>query len=186
LRSIGSDPDVSQSLATAGGGKVLGDIARCVVGHHGPGSDPLAGKPGERTLEKRHGGALAFVRQDLDIGEPRGIVNADVDVLPADTPSAISLVTGDPPSDASDLAEFLDIQVQELPRMVLAIALGGRWRRIQGSQLAQSMASQDTSDSGAWQAQPCGNLSADAPLSTQRQDLTCRCSRCLGRLISRA
>lgn len=103
---------MSQGQAIAGLGEVLRDVARSVVGHHGLDSDTLAGKPGERTLEERHRRGFSLVGQDLDVGGAGGIVDTDVDILPAYTPSPVSLISGDAPPDASDLAEFLDIEVR--------------------------------------------------------------------------
>jgi hypothetical protein len=55
----------------------------------------VAGKPGERPIEEGDGVLLAFARQDLGVGEPRGVVDGDVQVLPADALDAIAPVAGD-------------------------------------------------------------------------------------------
>jgi len=186
LRPIGSDAHMSQGQAIAGLGEVLRDVARGVVGHHGLDSDTLAGKPGECTLEESHRGAFSLVGQDLDVGEAGGIVDTDVDILPAYTPSPVSLVAGDATPDAPDLAELLDIEVQELAGIAPAIALYGRWWWVQGPEFPKPMVLEDASDRRAWQAQSCRDLGADSALSTQRQDLIRRRVGGLGRHSPRA
>jgi hypothetical protein len=47
------------------------------------------GYPGEGTFEKGGGAVLALVWQDLAIGEPAGIINADVQALPANAVMAM-------------------------------------------------------------------------------------------------
>jgi hypothetical protein len=60
------------------------------------GRDPLAGdakssEPGEREFEEGHGAFLALIGQDFGVGQPRGVIDADVETFPAE---AVMLVDG--------------------------------------------------------------------------------------------
>src|SRR3954447_5661483 len=88
-------------------------IGRAVVGHDPLDGDAEAGEPGKRPLEEGHGALLALVGQDLGVGEPGGVVDADVEELPADAARPAGAVAGDAVAEALDPAELLDVEVEE-------------------------------------------------------------------------
>src|SRR6516165_7983039 len=59
-------------------------IAVAIVSHDPFDHDAVASEPGERPFQKSRGGFLALVRQNFVVGEPAGIVDAD---MPAIRPS---------------------------------------------------------------------------------------------------
>src|SRR5262245_50569422 len=73
-----------QAMVRAGLLEQLTAIAVAVVGHNPLDRDAMTGKPGERTFEKAGGGFLALVRQDFAVGKSAGVVDADMQTLPAD------------------------------------------------------------------------------------------------------
>ena len=76
----------------------------------------MAGEPGERPAEEGGGTGLARVGQDLAVGQARGIVDRDVQVLPADAACPVTAaVAGNAMTDAGDLAELLGVEVDQLP-----------------------------------------------------------------------
>ena len=72
---------------------------------------------GDRTL-------LALIGHDLNEGDPRGIVDADMDELPTDTVVTIDrarISPGDAMPHRTDPAELFDIEMDELTRMLAFI-----------------------------------------------------------------
>ena len=54
-------------------------------------SDAVGGEVGDRAAEEADRGRRFLVLEHLDVGEPGGVVDADVDVLPADrTPRRVA------------------------------------------------------------------------------------------------
>ena len=89
-------------------------VGGAVVGHHALDGDAEAGEPGEGALEEGHGAVLALVGQDLGVGQPGGIVDADMQELPAAAALLAGPVAGDAVADAVDPAELLDVDVDQL------------------------------------------------------------------------
>ena len=50
----------------------------------------MADKPGQRTFQEADGAFLAVVRQNFPVGEPPGIVDADMQTLPTDPVMSIN------------------------------------------------------------------------------------------------
>jgi hypothetical protein len=111
---IGPGSEVLEPEPSAGPGKDAGAVARAVVGHHAQHADAEAGVVGERSLQEGDGALLALVGQDLGEGDARGVVEADVDELPAGTPALTGTLAGDAVADAFEAAEFLDVDVDQL------------------------------------------------------------------------
>ena len=69
--------------------------------------------------------SFALVGHDLDESDARGIVDADMDELPADAEMAVDrarISPGDAVPDRADPAELLDIEMDELAGMLALIA----------------------------------------------------------------
>jgi hypothetical protein len=64
------------------GGMGFGAIPGDVVGHDALHDDTVLGEPGNRPLQKTSAGRARFVGEDLEIGDPAGVVDGDVDELP--------------------------------------------------------------------------------------------------------
>ncbi len=64
-------------------GEQLRAIGRTVVGHDPLDGDAVVGEPGHGALEEGGGVVLAFGGQQLGIGQPRGVIDADVQEVPA-------------------------------------------------------------------------------------------------------
>src|SRR5262245_45176983 len=104
----------------------MADIGRPVVGHDPLDGDAQAGEPGDGALEEGDRAFLALVGQDLGEGEARGVVDADVEEVPADAAFPAAPVTDDAVADAVDPAQLLDVDVDELagPLALVADRLG--------------------------------------------------------------
>lgn len=105
---------------------------------------------------RARGAVLALVGQHLDVGEPRGIVDGDVQVLSAGALDTIAAVACDAVAGPGDTAELLDIDMNELSGPLALITDDGRFR-IEGGQPSETEAAQDGSDGRARQAEAAGD-----------------------------
>ena len=106
---------------------------------------------------------------DLAEGDARGIVDADMDELPADA-AAVALagaVAGDAVADPIELAELFDVDVDQLARP-LALISARRLGRLQGAQLVEAQTLEDAADGGRRDAGFGGDRLAGQALAAQR------------------
>ena len=127
---------------------------------------------GDGGLEEGDGALLPLVGQDLREGEARGVVDADVDELPADA-AGLALacaVAGDAMADALEAAELLDVDVDQLAGM-LALVAADRLGRLQRRDAVEAEALEDAADGGRRDADLGGDLLAGPALAAQGFDL---------------
>src|SRR6266540_2835287 len=104
-------------------------VGGAVVGHHSLDAHALALVPGEGPLEESGGRLAPLVGEHLDVGEPGGVVDADMHVLPAVLEDLAMVArrsshraTADPVPGPGDAAQLLDVDVQELARAPALVA----------------------------------------------------------------
>jgi hypothetical protein len=104
-RRIWSGSDVTQGEGAASIAKGQGSVATAVVGHYARDLDDEAFIVGDCGVEKRHGALLGVIRHDLDEGDAGGVVDADMDELPADAAimALASAIAGDAVADSIEL-----------------------------------------------------------------------------------
>src|SRR3546814_19949102 len=90
-------------------------VAGAVVGHDPRHGDAQRLVVGDGGMKEGDGAFLLLVGQDLAAGDARGIVDADVNELPADTPAVRLAVTddGDAVADAFEEAEIPAVGVDQ-------------------------------------------------------------------------
>ena len=88
-RRVGLGAQVAQAGGDTGVAEGMAAVGAAVVGHDALDGDAVAGEPGERPAEEGGGAGLALVGQDLGIGQARGIVDRDVQGLPANAVMAV-------------------------------------------------------------------------------------------------
>jgi hypothetical protein len=96
-----------------------GAVAVAVVAEDPLDRDPALGVPGDGAAEERDTIGRGLAREQFGVGEPRVVVDREVDVLPAGSPVAIEPVAVDPLSDRPEATEFL---------MSTWMSSPGRWR----------------------------------------------------------
>ena len=100
-----------------------GAIAGAVVGHHPRHLDAEAGVVGDGGREEGDGALLLLVGQDLREGQAGGVVDRDVDELPAGAARlALLRIAGDAMADALEAAELLDVDVDQFAGMLALVA----------------------------------------------------------------
>src|SRR6516162_7684132 len=122
-----------------------------MVSHHALDADTELGEVSDSGLKKSHGTFLALIWHNLHEGDARSIIDADVDELPTDAMMAIdraTIATGDAMSHRADPAELLNIEMDQLAR-VLALIAADRLGRLQRGESVQPEPMQDAAD-GCW------------------------------------
>jgi len=116
------------------------------VGHDPFNDDAMAGKPGERALQKAGSGFLALVRQHFAIGKPTGIVDADMQAFPTDPVMSIDragAASGNAVANAGDASELFGVEVQQLARARPLVAHDRR-RRVERGEAIEAKSRRKT------------------------------------------
>ncbi|KEY04339.1 hypothetical protein IL59_0210895 [Brucella suis bv. 4 str. 40] len=101
----------------AGLGEFLGDIAGPVVSHHPRDGDAKACIVGDGSFEKGYGADGFFIREYVGEADAGSIIDADMDIFPAD-PARVALsrpVACDPMADALETPKPLDVEMDQAP-----------------------------------------------------------------------
>ena len=147
-------------------------VGTAVVGHDPLDGDAVAREPGQCALEEGDRAGLAFVRQDLGVGESRGVIAGDVQVFSANAAVAVDHAgapAGDTVADTGDAAELLGVDVDQLA-WLLALVAPDRGGRIELLEAAQTQAAQDRADGRERQAEAAGDRGRAQPPPPQRLD----------------
>ena len=115
---IGPGADVPEAELSAGLAEGVSFVAGAIVGHHAGDGDAEAFVIGQRSLEESNCAFGLLIGQDIGEGDVRGIVDADVNMFPADT-AAVGLagaVTGDAVAGVLKAAQGLDVEMDQLAR----------------------------------------------------------------------
>jgi len=172
LGCIGPGADVLEAEPVAGASKGAGFVARTIVGHDPLDPDAEAGVVGERGFEEGDGAAFALILLDFGKGDAGRIINADVDVLPADATAAtlFAAAADDAMADLIEPAEFFNVDVDEFAG-VLTLVAAHRLGRFQSLDAVEAQAAQNTAHSGGRDAEFGGDLLAGVALPAQLLDL---------------
>lgn len=114
----------------ASGAEALGDVARAVVRKDPPNADLVASKPPQRAPQERGHRDPVVISEQLDVGDARVVVDRNMQDVPADALVAIDIAgpAGDPVAEPPDAAKLLGVQVQQIARPGMLIALDQRRR----------------------------------------------------------
>jgi hypothetical protein len=141
----------------------------------------MAGVKDQCAAEECDRGAGLLVRQHLGVGEPGGVVDGDVHVIPADRLAAAAIAVGDRAvvvlaqavthalsGAALDAPELLDVDVNELAGALALITLGRL--EPEPAQTAHPDPGQDPRDRRDRHREQLGDLRASEPEPAQRGD----------------
>ena len=169
LGRVGSGADVAQAEQTASLAEQARDIARAVVGHHPFDPDALALEPAQRADQEAGGRLASLVRQDLDIGEARGVVDRDVHELPADLAVLAPPIAGDAMAEPGEAGELLGVEMDQLAGPCAVVA-PRRLARFERGQSAEAEPGQVTGHRAARQMQAVGDLLAGHAIRAAQPD----------------
>src|SRR5262249_20333081 len=124
---------------------------------------------GDGSFEEGDGTFLALAGHELHEGDARGIVDANMDELPADADVTVDDArssSGNAVPDGADPAEFFDIEMDEFAWRLAFIA-ADRFGRLQGAELVEPTPFEDATD-GCWRDPNFGrDLLAGVALAAQ-------------------
>jgi len=181
LGSARPGADVADAERPAGERMGDRDVGGSVVGHQPLHRDPVRAVEGHRPSQEADRGGRLLVGQDLGVGEAGGVVDADVDPLPADlaTPAARRVdggaVAPAPPGHAvpgpvrADAAEFLHVDVDQLARPGALVATD-RLRRLQAREPAEADPQEHRRDGRGRHPEELGDLGTGHPHAPEGGD----------------
>src|SRR5690606_24728250 len=143
-----------------------------IIRHDALDGDAMGFEPSEGVAEEADGAVLGLVGHQRGVGEARGIIDGDVEELPAGAaPAALAgAIAGDAMADAVDAAELLGIEVDQFagPLPLVAADLA---RRVEGGEPAEAEPAQDYPHGGDGPPELAGDRRAGETLTPQRLDL---------------
>ena len=160
---------MAQPQGLPGVAEQVAAIADAVVGHDPAHGDALAGEPDDGPGEEAGAGIAGLVVQDLDIGGPGMVVDADMDILEADLAVLADAAAGDAVSGLVEAGEPLDVEMDEIARPPPLVAPDRRLR-LERRQLAEAEAGQLGRHRGAGEPEAAGDLGRGQPVVPEPQD----------------
>jgi hypothetical protein len=145
-------------------------IAGAVVGHDAGDFDSVAGVPGDEASKEGGSGRGSFVSQDFGVSQTGGVIDGDVNELPAGSSTALPAVACDAVADDLDAAQLLGVDMDELSGMVSLVAADGFFR-VEVLEPRKTLADQYAGNRGRARADARGDLGAGLPASAQPEDL---------------
>ena len=142
---------VLQAKRAATAGEGVRPVARAVVGQHGAEVDAEPRIVGECGIEEVQHRSPGFIRVHGREGDPRVVVDGDMDIPPARSVDGVAAVAGDPVRRPGDAAQLLDIQVQQVARGLVLVAPHHRGR-LQAAHPVELEPAQDAAHRGLAQA----------------------------------
>jgi len=170
---IGPGAALRQAQLLAGVGEAVGFIAWAVVCEDAADANAKPFVPGDGGGQEVGGTALGLIRIHGGEGEPRVVIDGNMQELRPDALNAVLAVAGDPVRRPLYAHQALDIQVQQVARSRMFVAIG-RQPRLQVADAVQAQSPQHTADGGRAQAELLGD-----PHPVQRCRLSCSISMIL-------
>ena len=124
-----------------------------------------------------------FVREERGEGEAGMIIDRDVETLDAGAWVAEGAVAGGAHARACEAAQFLDVEVEELARMVAFVADDGGLDWFERREPVEAVAAQDARKRGLGDGEHEKDLGIRAALPAQREDLGFELGAGLARLM---
>jgi len=161
---------VAQAEPFAGRGEAARDVAAAVVGHDALDRDAVAGVPGDQSSKEGGSGRGSFVSQDFGISQTGGVVDSDVNELPAGSSAALPAVACDAVADDLDAAQLLGVDMDEFSGMVSLVAANG-FLRVEVFEPGKTLPSQDARHRSRTRSDARGDLVPGLPTPAQSEDL---------------
>ncbi len=126
-----------------------------------------------------------FVREQTSEGEAGVVVDGDVETFEAGAWVAEGAITGGADAWASEAAELLDVEVEEVAWGLAFVAQRRRFGRFERREAIEVMTAQDAGKSGLGDGENHPDLSVRAALAAQSEDLGFELGAGLARLGKR-
>ena len=123
---IGSGAELLEVLPSAEAGEAPRGAARTFVGHDASETDVEGGEVAQSCQQGPAGAGSSLAGVDGGEAHPRGVVDGDVDKLPSGSRGAMAPVAVHPVAGALEAPQLLDVQVQQVSRVRVDVAVRGR------------------------------------------------------------
>ena len=133
LRPVGSGELLGDAQFQAGCAEQRRSEGHAVIAQHALDGHTDAGEVVHGRPQERFCAVSGLVRVDLREGQAAVVVHGHEDEVPADVSRPLGTVTGDAMADLVKTPELLDVDVQQLARVLTLVALHG----LVGAQVAQ-------------------------------------------------
>ena len=169
FRSVEAGEAVPEAEGGDLGGHGAGAVGGTVVRVDALDADAEFFEEGQGGVEEGDDTACGFIREELCEGDARVVVDGDVEVFPACAAGVIALaVTGDAVARAHDASEFLDVEMEEVARMLALVADDGRRRREREQTCGVTV--QEARHGSLGELGRASDLEARQPAAAQSQD----------------
>jgi len=185
LRAIGFGEEMFEAELMAGGGEGFGAIGGAAIGEDLMDDDAMSGVEGDGLVQSVEDALRPFVREQTSEGEAGVVVDGDVKTFEAGAWVAEGAITGGADAWASEAAELLDVEVEEVAWRSAFVAQDRRFWRFERREAIKVMTAQDAGKSGLGDGENHPDLSVRAALAAQNEDLGFELGAGLARLGKR-
>src|SRR5258705_5253779 len=169
-RGVRAGASMEEVLGPGRGGEDARAVAAAVVGQHTLDAHAAPPKPRHRAAHKGGDAHPLLIREDFGVGHARAVIDTDMHELPADAARLAVAIPGDPMADVPDPAQFLDIEMQQLPGAKPFVA-HDRGPLGEGPPAGQSKLHESAGDGGPTDLDALRNVRADPAQLAQALDL---------------
>ena len=166
LRPVRLDGEVADPVPLTGGSEEVRRIGLGVVGHDRTDSDAKLSIEAEGFVEEEDHRLSGFALENLDMGESRSVVDGDMRILPANSPSAPTSIVRDAMTNSLDPSQLLGIEVQELTGKMLLVPYD-HGRRIEVVETAQPGLAEDSGGRRSRHSKTTSDLHSRLPVLAQ-------------------
>jgi hypothetical protein len=185
LRAIGFGEEMLEAEFVAGGGEEFGAIGGAAIGEDLLDFDAVSAIEADSLVQSVQDAGNPFVGEETSEGEAGVVVDGDVETFDAGAWVAEGAITGGADAWASEAAELLDVEVEEVAWGGAFVAQRRRFGRFQSREAIEVMTAQDAGKSGLGDGENHPDLSVGAALAAQSEDLGFELGAGLARLGNR-
>ncbi len=106
-------------------------------------SIPEGAEVSQSGVEEVDRALLAFIGHDARKSDPGSVIDRDMDIFPSGPLDQIAAVAGDAVTGPLDPSELLDVEVDELARVLALVTADRRRRWLEQGQTVEMMAAQE-------------------------------------------
>ena len=100
------------------------------------------------------------------------VIDGDVEAFDAGAGITLGAIAGGADAWPGEASELLDVEVEEIARMIPFVALDGRLGRFESGEPVQTVAAEDARDGGLGDLHPSQDLGIGTALATKREDVS--------------
>jgi hypothetical protein len=171
LGSVGSGEGVLEAEFAAGGGEEFGAVGGAAVGEEAFDGDAVLVVEGDGLAEGVEDAGGLFIREEGGEGDTGVVIDGDMEGLGARAGIAMGAVAGGADAWFGEAAELLDVEVEEVARVLVLVALGRRLRGFEGGEAVEAVAAEDAREGGLGDREEHADLGVGAALAAECEDL---------------